>query len=114
MIRDRPTVYSNVSLTKCEDPRILEYFLQSQHPCAADQANPRDCVLFQASFFTNFVFLLTIFFCYLFSTPPRGHPRTPEILRTFYSDLKSIIRTCNDWRLMTGNNPGCGTNPIRF
>src|SRR5213596_246121 len=70
MIRDRPTVYSNDSLTKCEDPRILEYFLQSQHPCATDPANPRDCLLFQASFSTNFVFLLTIPFLLSFLDPP--------------------------------------------
>src|SRR5205809_5272191 len=80
MIRDRPTVYSNDSLTKCEDPRILEYFLQSQHPCAADQANPRDCLLFQASFSTNFVFLLTIPFPLSFLDPPGG---IRELQRSF-------------------------------
>src|SRR5207247_11110138 len=86
MIRDRPTVYSNDSLTKCEDPRILEYFLQSQHPCAADQANPRDCLLFQASFSTNFVFLLTIPFPLSFFDPPRD---LPELQRSFTLSTRS-------------------------
>ncbi len=31
-----------------------------------------------------------------------------------YSDRKSIIRTCKDWRLTTGSRPGCGTKPILF